>query len=81
MIKVGVTWSGNLRPPGGYTRKTAEEALESGVADLIAFGRSFTANPDLVEKIRTNGRFALPDPKTFYSGGAKGYIDAVALKS
>ncbi|HKM56991.1 MAG TPA: hypothetical protein VJY33_26530 [Isosphaeraceae bacterium] len=48
--------------------------------DLIAFGRSFTANPDLVDKLRTNGRFALPDPKTIYSGGAKGYIDAVALK-
>jgi 2,4-dienoyl-CoA reductase-like NADH-dependent reductase (Old Yellow Enzyme family) len=38
---------------GGYARETAEEALESGMADLIAFGRSFTANPDLVEKLRT----------------------------
>jgi N-ethylmaleimide reductase len=72
---------GTLVSSGSYTRETAEEALESGVADLIAFGRSFTANPDLVEKLRTNGRLALPDPKTFYSGGAKGYIDAVALKS
>ena len=66
---------------GSHTRDTAEEALQSCVADLVAFGRAFTANPDLVEKLRTNTRLALPDPKTFYSGGARGYIEAVALKS
>ena len=55
--------------------------FRSGAADLVAFGRAFTANPDLVEKLRTNARLALPDPKTFYSGGAGGYIDAVALKT
>ena len=63
---------------GSYARDSAEEALQSGVADLVAFGRAFTANPDLVEKLRTNERLALPDPRTFYSGGAKGYIDAIA---
>jgi N-ethylmaleimide reductase len=72
---------GTLVSSGSYTRDTAEEALESGVADLVAFGRAFTANPDLVEKLRTNERLALADPKTFYSGGARGYIDAVALKT
>jgi len=72
---------GTLMSSGSYTRDSAEEALEIGVADLVAFGRAFTANPDLVEKLRTNERLALPDPKTFYSGGAKGYIDAVALKT
>jgi len=60
-----------------YTRDSAEEALESGVADFVAFGRAFTANPDLVEKLRTNRLLALPDPKTFYSGGARGYIEEV----
>jgi N-ethylmaleimide reductase len=72
---------GTLVSSGSYTRDSAEEALESGVADLVAFGRAFTANPDLVEKLRANVRLALPDPKTFYSGGANGYIDAVAVKS
>ena len=72
---------GTLVSSGSYTRDAAEEALESGVADLVAFGRAFTANADLVEKLRANERLALPDPKTFYSGGAKGYIDAVALKT
>jgi N-ethylmaleimide reductase len=72
---------GTLVSSGSHTRDTAEEALQSGVADLVAFGRAFTANPDLVEKRRANAPLALPDPKTFYSGGAKGYIEAVALKS
>jgi N-ethylmaleimide reductase len=71
---------GTLVSSGSYTRETAEEALEHGVADLVAFGRAFTANPDLVEKLRANERPALPDPKTFYSGGPRGYVDAIALK-
>jgi N-ethylmaleimide reductase len=72
---------GPLVTSGSYTRDSGEEALQSGRADLVAFGRAFTANPDLVEKLRSNARLALPDPKTFYSGGALGYIDAVAMKA
>jgi len=70
---------GPLVTSGSYTRETGEEALQSGCADLVAFGRAFTANPDLVEKFRSNTRLALPDPKTFYSGGALGYVDAAVL--
>jgi N-ethylmaleimide reductase len=66
---------GVLMSSEGYTRDSAEEALQAGLADLIAFGRAFTANPDLVERLRSNARLALADPKTFYSGGAAGYID------
>jgi N-ethylmaleimide reductase len=72
---------GTILSSGSHTRDSAEEMLESGTADLVAFGRAFTANPDLVEKLRTNARLALPDPRTFYSGGASGYIEAVALKT
>jgi N-ethylmaleimide reductase len=72
---------GPLVTSGSYARDTGEEALQSGRADLVAFGRAFTANPDLVEKLRSNARLALPDPKTFYSGGAQGYIEAVAMKA
>jgi N-ethylmaleimide reductase len=71
---------GTLISSGSHTRDSAEEALQSGSADLIAFGRAFTANPDLAEKLRVNARLSLPDPKTFYSGGPEGYIEAVALK-
>jgi N-ethylmaleimide reductase len=59
----------------GYDRASAEEALQAGNADLVAFGRAFTANPDLVEKLRTGARLAVADPKTFYAGGRVGYID------
>ena len=45
---------GALLSSGSYTRDSAEEALETGAADLVAFGRAFTANPDLVEKLRAN---------------------------
>jgi len=72
---------GTLVTSGSYTRELAEDALQSGAADLVAFGRAFTANPDLVEKLRANARLALPDPKTFYSGGAKGYVEEVALSA
>jgi 2,4-dienoyl-CoA reductase-like NADH-dependent reductase (Old Yellow Enzyme family) len=69
---------GALLSSGSYIRDSGEEALQTGLADLVAFGRAFTANPDLVEKFRANARLSLPDPKTFYSGGARGYIDALA---
>jgi len=72
---------GTLTSSGSYTRDTAEEVLLSGDADLVAFGRAFTANPDLVEKLRANALLALPDPRTFYSGGAAGYVDAVAVET
>ena len=54
--------------------------IESGAADLVAFGKSFLANPDLVERIRTNAPLNEPDAATFYGGGAKGYTDYPVLE-
>lgn len=68
-------FSGPLMVSEGYTRDTAEQALQAGSADLVAFGRSFTANPDLVEKFRTGARLDRDDPATFYAGGKVGYVD------
>ena len=59
----------------GYDGEMAGQAVESGAADLVAFGRLFIANPDLVERLRTGLPLNEPDRKTFYGGGAKGYID------
>jgi 2,4-dienoyl-CoA reductase-like NADH-dependent reductase (Old Yellow Enzyme family) len=59
----------------GYTQEAAEEALAAGHADLVAFGRAFTANPDLVEKFRTGAPLAHADSRTFYTGGRDGYLD------
>jgi N-ethylmaleimide reductase len=58
-----------------YDKTLAEEAVASGRADMIAFGRLFIANPDLVERFRDGLPLNTPDRATFYGGGAKGYVD------
>jgi N-ethylmaleimide reductase len=60
---------------GGFDRTSAEDALKAGHADLIAFARSFLANPDLVERMRTNETLNAVDMATFYTPGPKGYTD------
>ena len=62
-----------------YTAALAEEALASGIADAIAFGRPFIGNPDLVERIRTGAEWAVDNPQTWYSPGPEGYTDYPAL--
>ena len=62
----------------GYDKTLAEQALAGG-ADLVAFGRPYIANPDLVERLRTEAPLNTPDKATFYGGGAKGYTDYPAL--
>ena len=59
----------------GYNRELAIEAIESGYADLVAFGKPFISNPDLVYRLSSNLPIAPADPTTFYGGDAKGYID------
>ncbi|WP_158045109.1 alkene reductase [Skermanella pratensis] len=56
-------------------RNTAIELRETSEADLVAFGRPFIANPDLVERLRINAPLNEPDRDTFYGGGAEGYTD------
>jgi N-ethylmaleimide reductase len=63
----------------GYDRKLAEQALAQG-ADLVAFGRLFIANPDLVQRLRTNAAFNPLVKETLYGGGAAGYTDYPALQ-
>ncbi len=70
------TYIGN----NGYTPELAQEAIESGRVDLVAFGKPFIANPDLVTRLRRNAPLNAPDKTTFYGGGAKGYTDYPALE-
>ncbi len=58
-----------------YDRDMALEAVSSGEADLVAFGKPFIANPDLVERLRIGADLNIPDDRTFYGGGAEGYTD------
>jgi N-ethylmaleimide reductase len=66
---------GTLIMAGNYTRESAEADLASGVADLVAFGRPFIANPDLVERLRNGWPLAEADNASFYGGSAAGYTD------
>jgi N-ethylmaleimide reductase len=60
---------------GGFTEITGEEAIASGLADLVSFGTSFLANPDLVERFKKHAALNKPNPATFYTPGNTGYTD------
>ncbi|MDO9258945.1 MAG: alkene reductase, partial [Polaromonas sp.] len=62
----------------GYDLAMAHQAVQDG-ADLVAFGKAYIANPDLVRRLREGAPLNTPDKATFYGGGAKGYTDYPAL--
>lgn len=64
-----------------YDGASAQADLDSGVADAIAFGRKYIANPDLVERLRQGAPLNQDDPKTWYSKGREGYTDYPALET
>ncbi|HET6839028.1 MAG TPA: alkene reductase [Bradyrhizobium sp.] len=63
----------------GYDFDLANGALAANAADLIAFGKPFISNPDLVERLKRGAPLNEPDKATFYGGGAKGYTDYPVL--
>lgn len=65
----------------GYNRELAIDAVEEGRADLVAFGKLFIANPDLVDRLKNDTVLNPPDKDTFYGGGARGYTDYPALEN
>ena len=65
---------------GGYDDTRAESDLATGKCDLIAVGRPFLANPDLVDRWRTGAVMNAPDMNTFYTPGPKGYTDYPVMK-
>ena len=64
----------------GYTRAMAIETVASGAADLVAFGKPFISNPDLVRRLRDDAPLAALNRDTLYGGGAAGYTDYPALE-
>ncbi len=64
---------------GGFDAERAESALLAGHGDLVAFGRPFLANPDLVARMAAHAALNAPDMATFYTPGAKGYTDYPTL--
>jgi N-ethylmaleimide reductase len=63
----------------GYDRDMAIAAVDSGDLDLVAIGRPFISNPDLVERLEKNAPLNPLDPDTLYGGGEKGYVDYPSL--
>ncbi len=68
-------FSGTYIANNGYSREMAMDAVSAGRADMVAFGRPFIANPDLVERIAKNLPWNEIDRATLYGGDAKGYTD------
>jgi N-ethylmaleimide reductase len=68
-------WRGRLIAAGNFRRDNANEMLASGDADAIAFGRLFTSNPDLPERLRTGAPLTPYNRATFYTRGPEGYVD------
>ncbi|MFT4182916.1 MAG: alkene reductase [Rhizobium sp.] len=63
----------------GYDRQMAIDAVESGRADVVAFGKPFIGNPDLVRRLKENAPLNGLDQATLYGGGEKGYADYPTL--
>ncbi|HAO39987.1 MULTISPECIES: alkene reductase [unclassified Afipia] len=72
-------FSGTYIANNGYNFKLATEVLDKNKADLIAFGKPFISNPDLVERLKLGAPLNDFDKATFYGGGAKGYTDYPVL--
>jgi N-ethylmaleimide reductase len=66
---------------GGFDAQSAEKVLQAKEADLIAFGRPFISNPDLVARMKAGVAVSAPDMSTFYTPGEKGYTDYPTLTS
>src|SRR5581483_5399764 len=74
-------FSGAYVANNGYDFALATKVLAEGAADLIAFGKPFISNPDLVERLKRGAPLNDWDKATFYGGGAKGYTDYPTLQT
>jgi N-ethylmaleimide reductase len=68
-------YNGTLMINSGFDQEKGNKVIEDGFADLVAYGKPYMSNPDLVERFENNLELAEGDPDTFYTGGAKGYTD------
>jgi N-ethylmaleimide reductase len=68
-------FNGPIIAAGGFERNSAEAIVDQGDADLVAFGRHFAANPDLVDRLRRDLPLNAYDRDTFYGGDERGYTD------
>jgi N-ethylmaleimide reductase len=74
-------YSGRVIVAGKYTSERAQQILSSGMADLVAFGRAFIANPDLPARYAAGLPLAAFDPATLFGGTEHGYSDYSAART
>ena len=68
-------YNGTLMINGGFDQDSGNEVIASGNADLVAYGKPYVSNPDLVERFEQGFDLAEWDNDTFYTPGKKGYAD------
>ncbi len=74
-IELRTIFTNTIIVAGSYTQERADEVLNKGYADLIAFGRPFVSNPDLISRLENNYELAELDGTTLFGGNELGYID------
>lgn len=79
--KLRTRFGGLYMANNGYTLDLALAARRQNKADLIAFGKPFISNPDLVARLARNAPLSAPDPATFYGGDEHGYTDYPELET
>lgn len=78
--KLRAAYHGRIMVAGKYDAARAEKILADGLADLVAFGRPFIANPDLPYRFAHKLPLAVPDGETLFGGDARGYADYTAYE-
>jgi len=78
--KLRETFKNTFIISGGYDAERAEADLQEGLGDLVAFGRPYISNPDLVERFKKGAELNDPKPDYFYTPGAEGYTDYPTLE-
>ncbi|WP_321494825.1 alkene reductase [uncultured Desulfobacter sp.] len=74
-------YKGTLMINTAFDREKGNQVLNDKLADLVAYGKPYISNPDLVERFAAKAEIAEWDESTFYTSGAKGYTDYPAFKS
>ena len=72
-------YDGTFAVGGGFDQASGNEALRSGLADFVVFGKLFTSNPDLPERFAQGADLVEWNPDTFYSPGPEGYTTYSSL--
>jgi N-ethylmaleimide reductase len=74
-------FGGLVMANNGFDKRRANAAVADGEADLVAFGKPFIANPDLVVRLLLDAPLMAVDPDTLYGGGEAGYTDYPTLRA